>query len=139
MTPGPRCTWSPACRKFGSVINLTPSHSKITVAVPTNINLASSPPALEGWTFVSLASGSESGTEAPGGRSLVAGWALVGSRVRVRCFIVVVVCCYARLWGFGGGEVNRIGGGKRERGFFDVMLFIIGRSWIGLDCPGVIW
>lgn len=62
----------------------------MTVAVPTNISLAfSSSPELEGWTFVSLASGRESGTVAPGGRSLVAGWVWVGSMVR--CFIVVVV------------------------------------------------
>lgn len=62
------------------------STHKTVVAVPTNNNLAFSPPALLGWIFVSLASGRESGTSALGGRSLVAGCALLGSRVR--CFII---------------------------------------------------
>lgn len=62
------------------------STHKTVVAVPTNNNLAFSPPALLGWIFVSLASGRESGTSALGGRSLVVGCALLGSRVR--CFII---------------------------------------------------
>ena len=64
---------------------------KTTVAVPTNNNLAFSPPApfLPGWVFVSLAAGSESGTSLLGARSRVGAWGWEGSRVR--CFIVVVV------------------------------------------------
>jgi hypothetical protein len=38
VTPGPRWTWSPACRKFGSVIMVMPSHDMRVVAVPTKYN-----------------------------------------------------------------------------------------------------
>lgn len=65
-----------------------------TVAVPTNISRASSPPAPPGWNFVSLAAGRASGTAAPAGRSLVAGRASPGSRVR--CFMVRVVPFWSR-------------------------------------------
>ena len=64
----------------------------IVVAVPTNNSCAFSPPALVGWNFVALASGRESGNVAPVGRSLVAGCAWVGSRVR--CFIVRLFGCF---------------------------------------------
>lgn len=71
-------------RKFGSVINLTPAHSKITVAVPTKNKLAFSAPFTLGCSLVSVASGSELGT-------VGAAWSRVGWRCldgsSVRCWI----------------------------------------------------
>ena len=61
----------------------------MVVAVPTNNKLAFSPPALLGWSFVSLASGRLSGSFLPLGRSLVGGTEVLGSIVR--CFIVLLV------------------------------------------------
>ena len=62
----------------------------MVVAVPTNNKLAFSPPALLGWTLVSLASGRVSGSLAPVGRSRVGGSEVLGSRVR--CFISGLGC-----------------------------------------------
>jgi len=60
----------------------------IVVAVPTKNRLAFSPPALLGWSFVSLASGSWAGGFAPAGRSRVGGSETLGSRVR--CFMITL-------------------------------------------------
>ena len=40
VTPGPRCRWSSAFRKLGSVISRSPDHSRIVVAVFTKKRLA---------------------------------------------------------------------------------------------------
>ena len=52
---------------------------KIVVAVPTKKRLAFSPPALEGWTFVSFAPGSDGGADMCVGMSRVGGAPLDGS------------------------------------------------------------
>ena len=97
------------CIHTGSVISLTPSHSlslrqqkvkytsdkkqtyKIVVAVPTKRRLAFSPPALLGWTLVSLASGRWVGSCLSSGRSRVGASEAEGSIVRCFMFADCVV------------------------------------------------
>ena len=64
---------------------------KIVVAVPMNVITAFSPPTLlwSGWNFVSFGGGSSDGGLVPSVASRVGGRAVVGSRTRGGCFILL--------------------------------------------------